>query len=94
MKSAYELAMERLEESAPKVELSADQKARLAAVDNLYDAKIAERKTYITAEIAKAQLANEVGQIQQHEQQLAEDIARFNRQREEEKEKLRSDFKS
>ncbi|MEM7147918.1 MAG: hypothetical protein AAF591_22635 [Verrucomicrobiota bacterium] len=94
MKSAYELAMERLEESAPKIELTDEQKARLAEVDNRYDSKIAERKTYITAEVAKAQIAQDFAQVQVHEQQLADDIARFERQREEEKEKLRTEFKA
>jgi hypothetical protein len=94
MKSAYELAMERLEETAPKIELTDEQKARLAEVDNLYQSKIAERKTYVASEIAKAQATQDFARIQELEQQLAQDIARFNRQIEEEKDKVRADLKS
>jgi len=45
MKSAYELAMERLEESAgPAQKLNDEQKARLAAIDQRFDAQAAEAK--------------------------------------------------
>ncbi len=41
MKSAYELAMERLKKAAPTVKLSAAQKKDLAELDSQYTAKIA-----------------------------------------------------
>jgi len=41
MKSAYELAMERLNKSAPSVKLTAAQKKELAELDSQYAAKIA-----------------------------------------------------
>ena len=44
MKSAYELAMERLNKSAPSVKLTAEQKARLAELDSIYKAKLADRE--------------------------------------------------
>jgi hypothetical protein len=94
MKSAYELAMERLEKTAPKIELSEKQKTRLAEIDNLYQSKIAERKTYVGSEIAKAKAAQDFAQIQELEQQLAQDIARFGRQAETDKEKIREEPKS
>ena len=40
MKSAYELAMERLNQQAPSVKLTAEQKAKLADLDSLYKSKI------------------------------------------------------
>lgn len=45
MKSAYEIAMERLEaESGPSKKLNEEQKARIAEIDRKYDALIAEEK--------------------------------------------------
>jgi hypothetical protein len=45
MKSAYELAMERMEkESGPSRQLSEDEKAQTAEVEKVYDARIAELK--------------------------------------------------
>ena len=42
MKSAYELAMERLNQESPSRNLSDEEKAELAEIDKKYDAKIAE----------------------------------------------------
>jgi hypothetical protein len=53
MKSAYELAMERLDKAAPTVKLTADQKTRIAEINSLYGAKIAEKETFLQGEIAK-----------------------------------------
>ena len=47
MKSAYELAMERLERSAPSVTLSDEQKAQLAEIDSSFKAKIAEKELFL-----------------------------------------------
>jgi hypothetical protein len=54
MKTAYELAMERLNKNAPSVKLSDAQKKELADLDSKYAAKIAEREIALNAEIAKA----------------------------------------
>lgn len=54
MKTAYELAMERLNKTAPSVKLSDAQKKELAELDSKYAAKIAEREIALNAEIAKA----------------------------------------
>jgi hypothetical protein len=54
MKTAYELAMERLNKSAPTVKLSEAQKKELAELDSKYAAKIAEREIALNGEIAKA----------------------------------------
>jgi hypothetical protein len=53
MKTAYELAMERLNKTAPSVKLSDAQKKELAELDSKYAAKIAEREIALNAEIAK-----------------------------------------
>lgn len=54
MKTAYELAMERLNKNAPTVKLSDAQKKELAELDVRYAAKIAEREIALNAEIARA----------------------------------------
>ena len=53
MKSAYELAMERLNKTAPPLKLSDSQKKELAELDSKYAAKIAEREIALNSEIAK-----------------------------------------
>lgn len=53
MKTAYELAMERLSKNAPAVKLSDAQKKELADLDSKYAAKIAEREIALNGEIAK-----------------------------------------
>ncbi len=54
MKSAYELAMGRLEKSTPAVSLTDEQKAKLAEVDSEVNARIAEKKIFLEDQIAKA----------------------------------------
>ena len=44
MKSAYELAMERLNKKSPTTKVTASQKKELADLDSLYASKIAERE--------------------------------------------------
>jgi hypothetical protein len=54
MKSAYEIAMERLNKTASTIKLSPEQKQQLAELDKQYAAKIAEREIALKAEMAKA----------------------------------------
>lgn len=54
MKSSYELAMERLGQSAPAKKLTAAQKKRIQEIESIYRAKIAERETLIRSKIAAA----------------------------------------
>ena len=85
MKSAYELAMERL--GGGIQELSDEQKSKIADIESKAKAKIAE------AEIAKdKRLAEAYGDSMQSEQVLkdyAVEIASINSQCEAEKEKIR-----
>lgn len=55
MKSAYELAMERLEASDPESRntLSEDQKQKLAEIDKVYRAKVAERDVFLKKQLAE-----------------------------------------
>ena len=73
MKSAYELAMERLEKESPTQELSDELKAKLAELSKVFEAKIADREVFLNSEIAKAELAGEFEVIEQLNKQLASD---------------------
>ena len=53
MKSAYEIAMERLNKTAPAAKLTGKQKKQLAELDSRYTAKIAEREIALKGEMAK-----------------------------------------
>jgi hypothetical protein len=88
MKSAYELAMGRLEKIAPAVTLTEDQKEKIAQVDITINAKLAEKKIFLDDQIAKAPWEEQDG----IRRQLASEIARLEEKRENEKEKIRNAF--
>ena len=54
MKSAYELAMERLEKDQPSILLSDEQKKQLAEIDATSRAKIAQKELFLRDQIRKA----------------------------------------
>ena len=92
MKSAYELAMERLQKNAPSVELTDDQKAQLAEIDSTFKAKIAERELFLQDEIRKAQRGGNLQEMVTLQKQLAAEIARLQEDCESKKQKLRVSF--
>jgi hypothetical protein len=92
MKSAYELAMERLEKTQPSIALSEAQKKQLADVDSTYRAKIAERELVLRDEIRKAQTTGNLEDAEKLEKQLTSQIARLREDCETKKEKLRTSF--
>jgi hypothetical protein len=92
MKSAYELAMERLQKGAPSVALTTAQKEQLAEVDSSFKAKIAEREVFLRAEIAKAQAAGNLEEIAALQKQLSVEIRRLQEDWDSKKEKLRATF--
>ena len=57
MKSAYELAMERLEKQSPSAKLTDKQRAEIAEIDKVFRAKIAEKELFLKDEITKAEAA-------------------------------------
>ena len=89
MKSAYELAMERLNKTSPATKLTAQQKEELAELDSRYKAKIAERELFVKDELAKAAAKGDVEAIEQLEKQLASDRKSLRAEWEEKKEKVR-----
>jgi hypothetical protein len=88
MKTAYELAMERLNKNAPSVKLSDLQKKELAELDSKYAAKIAEREIALNAEIAKA--ANDVEKEESLREQLIADRKKLQNELEDKKEQIRT----
>lgn len=92
MKSAYELAMERLEKSAPTVKLSDEQKAQIAEIDSISKAKIAEKELFLKGKIEAAGLSGSFAEFEELEKQLASEIRRLQEDCEEKKTKLRDGF--
>jgi hypothetical protein len=92
MKSAYELAMERLEKASPSLSLTEDQKKEIAQVDTTYRAKIAEKELFLKNQISKAQNAGKLDELESLEKQLASQIQRLQEECEATKEKLRAQF--
>lgn len=86
MKSAYELAMERLEKESPTTALTEEQKNQLADIDRVYDAKIAEREVFLKDSIKKAKDATERKKL---EQELVAERNKINDERESKKNKVR-----
>jgi hypothetical protein len=92
MKSAYELAMERLEKASPSLSLTEDQKKEIAEVDSVYRAKIAEQELFLKNQIRNAQTAGKLEEVESLEKQLASEIRRLQNECEAKKEKLRESF--
>ena len=89
MKSAYELAMERLENSEPSIKVSEEQRAEIAAIDDKFKAKIAEKELFLGELIQKANFEGNFVELPALEEQRAREIKRLKDQCEEEKEKVR-----
>jgi hypothetical protein len=92
MKSAYELAMERLEKASPSISLTEDQKKEIAEIDSVYRAKIAEKEVFLKNQISKAQGAGSSEEVESLEKQLSSEIRRLQEECEARKAKLRASF--
>jgi hypothetical protein len=92
MKSAYELAMERLSKSDPDSSqtVTADQRKRLAEVDRVYQGKIAEREIFLKQQLDQALSARDADAVEKIRKQIASEKARLEEDRESEKEQVRS----
>jgi len=91
MKSAYELAMERLQESDPdKKPVTDEMRKALAAIDEKFDAKIAERKIFLTQKLATASANQDMQEVELIEKQISNEKARLEEEREEAKDKIRN----
>lgn len=95
MKSAYELAMERLAKSDPSANkpLSAGQKTRLAEIDLVYKGKLAEREIFLQKQLNETLAAGNADEAGKIKAQLAGERTRLEEEREAEKERVRREAK-
>ena len=89
MKSAYELAMERLNQAAPTVKLSAAQKREIADLESRTKAKIAEREIALKGELTAALAAGQPEKAAELERQLIHERKKLQAELEEKKERVR-----
>lgn len=91
MKSAYELAMERLEESDPSANtpLTEEQKAKLAEIDQVYQGKIAEREIFLQQKLEEALSGQNLEEVEQMRAQIGSERTRLEDEREDEKNRVR-----
>lgn len=91
MKSAYELAMERLGKTDPNADkpLTPGKKARLAEIDRVYKGRLAEREIFLKKQLDEALAAQKFEEMEKIRQQLGSERARFDEEREDEKERVR-----
>jgi len=73
MKSSYELAMERLNKTAPSRKLTAAQKKQLAELASQYAAKIAGREIALQDEIVRVRTAGDQEKAEMLAQQLVKE---------------------
>jgi hypothetical protein len=90
MKSAYELAMERLQKGAPVAPLTDAQRAEIAEIDSSYKAKIAEKELLLKDQIKKEIQAGHLNEVEPLQQQLAAERRRLQEECEARKEKVRN----
>jgi len=91
MKSAYELAMERLRASDPDAgkPLTAEQKAKLAEIDRLYRGRLAEREIFLKKQLDEAVQAGNEEEVGKIRKQLANEKARIEEECDADKERVR-----
>jgi hypothetical protein len=89
MKTAYELAMERLSKTTPVQRLTDEQKKEVAEVESRYAAKIAEREVFLKGEIEKALDLGKDEVMEQLQKQLVSERKALQAQLEEKKEEIR-----
>jgi hypothetical protein len=90
MKSSYELAMERLNKTAPANKLTAAQKKQLAELESKSTAKIAEREIALTGEINAATVAGDFEKAEELRKQLSAERKNLQADLEEKKELIRN----
>ncbi len=89
MKTAYELAMERLNKSAPLAKLTEEKKRQLSELDSQYAARIAEREITLQDEMARAREASDWEKLDQLQQRLSDERRKLQAELEEKKQEVR-----
>ena len=73
MKSAYELAMERLNKQSPTIKLTSGQKQQIAELESKYKARVAERELSLNDAIFAAAGKGNFEEMEKLQQQLIQD---------------------
>ncbi len=89
MKSSYELAMERLNKTAPAGKLTPAQKRQLAELESQYTAKLAGREIALASEIRAATEAGDGDTVEMLRRQLAAERKNLQSDLEDKKEAVR-----
>jgi hypothetical protein len=90
MKSAYELAMDRLEKESPSIKLTDDQRSQLAEIDSLYKSKMAEKELLLKNQIQREQAAGKFKEVESLQQQLSSELRRLAQECESKKQNVRA----
>ena len=93
MKSAYELAMERLEKASPTAKLTAEQKKEIAELESKAKAKTAEREIALKDAIAAAAEAGDFEKVDQLKEQLIKERKAIQADLEEKKDRIHQQSK-
>jgi len=92
MKSAYELAMKRLNSEEPQEKpLSEDQKKALAEIDERYRAKAAEREIFLKQKLGDAISKGEMREAEAIRKQISSEKRRIEDDCEAAKDKVRNE---
>ena len=89
MKSAYELAMERMG-GGDDNPLTDKQKEQIAEIDTKYKAKIAERKIFLEKSVDDAVAKGDQAEAEEARKILAQEISSLEEKAESEKDKIRN----
>lgn len=89
MKSAYELAMERLQKQSPGVALSDAQKRAIAELESQFKAQLAQRELALEDAVAAALGAGDFDRAGELRRQFAAERRRLEAGLEEKKERVR-----
>ncbi len=89
MKSAYELAMERLGASKPSRPLSDAQKAEIADLESLYRSRVAQREIAFQGELTEAQATGDESEVATRRAQFLHDKRKLEEELEAKKERVR-----
>ena len=89
MKSAYELAMERMG-GGDDNPLTDEQKEQIAEIDTKYKAKIAERKIFLEKSVDDAVTKGDQAEAEEARKILAQEISSLEEKAESEKDKIRN----
>jgi hypothetical protein len=92
MKSAYELAMERLSKADPESpqSMTPEKRARLADVDRVFLARMAEREIFLRQRLEQALSGGDADEVDKIRKQIASERVRLEEERDSEKDRIRA----